>query len=278
MPTRCRASPFLPHPFSTSLSCLSSCSGAHLFSHGAKRPPLIAFHFISACSRVPSTPLNILSFSFHAGSKPQSPRKHRGLSFLLDTLQIMYLSWLHGTAQCRASPTLFHAFWRDDPPLPSSLHVSGRLSKVPVSPCPDCFCSQFFQYALFILIIFVTSAAITASGVAVPFESSPSKQGLQLSSLYTRARPSLQPFPKSIKQVSYSSWQGHLPCQASSSDLLQTMKSKCKISIHFAVLKPISPSLCLAMDETASTMLSWRRSREDSCPSGAPLGRSSRTL
>lgn len=110
MPTQCRASPFIPHPFSTSLSCLSSCGGVHLSSHRAKRLPLIAFHFISVSSRVPSTPLNMLSFSPSVGSKPQSPRKHRGPSCLLDTLQIMYLSWLHSTVQCRASPTPFHAF------------------------------------------------------------------------------------------------------------------------------------------------------------------------
>lgn len=189
-------------------------STAHLFSHGAKRPPLIAFHFISAFSQVPSTPLNMLSFSLSVGSGPQRPRKQRGLSCLLDTLQIMYFSWLHGTVQHRANPTLFHAFQGHDPPLPRSLHVSGRLPEVPVRPCPDCFCFQFFQYALFILVIFVTPAAITASGMTVPFESSPRmQQGLQLSSLYTRARSrsSLQPFPRSIKQVSYPSWHRRLP-------------------------------------------------------------------
>lgn len=54
--------------------------------------------------------------------------------------------------------------------------MSGKLPEIPVSPCPDCFCAQFFQCALFILVIFVTPAAITASGVAVPFESSPRMQ------------------------------------------------------------------------------------------------------
>lgn len=123
--------------------------------------------------------------------------------------------------------------------------MSGKVPEVPADPHPDRFCSQFFQYTLFSLLIFVTPAATTAPGVAVPFESSPGIQhSLQLSLLYTRARSSLQLFPRNTKRVSYPSWQGLLPSPLQAvpniSSALLLFYSKCKPSSHFAVLKHIS--------------------------------------
>lgn len=97
-------------------------------------------------------------------------------------------------------------------PNPGACRCLANSLRSLLAPSQTVSAPSFFQHAPFILIIFTTSAAITASGVAVPFESSPrSQQGLQLSSLYTRARSSMQPFPRSIKKDSYPSWQGRLP-------------------------------------------------------------------
>lgn len=83
-------------------------STAHLLWSQKTTPNCFSFYFclLSSALHAPK-----LAFIFLlCCSKPQSPRKHRGLSCLLDTLQITYLRWLHGTVKHRASQTPFHAF------------------------------------------------------------------------------------------------------------------------------------------------------------------------
>lgn len=125
----------------------------------------------------------------------------------------------------------------------------GSLSDscVPARPFPGC--SWEFLGCLF----------TPAHWVAGPFGSKPClQQGLQLSSPYCGAASSLQPFPRSAKQGSTLPGRAGFParCQASSLALVQTTKSECTTSNHFAVLAPASPAPCSAV---AAAMPSGRQ-------------------